>query len=55
MFSALHLVTPEGRVLDHADDQQHYAVPQHKKAIAAAIKDAEPNKAKLVVLPSYRQ
>lgn len=52
IFSALHLVTPEGRVLDHADDEQHYTMPQHKEAIAAALKETTPNKTKLVVLPS---
>jgi diguanylate cyclase (GGDEF)-like protein len=52
MFSSLHLVTTEGRVLDHADNEQHYAQPQHRKVIVAAIKEATPNKAKLLVLPA---
>jgi diguanylate cyclase (GGDEF)-like protein len=51
MFSSLHLVTLDGLILDHADYQQHYTEPQHEKAIVAAIKEAVPNKAKLLVLP----
>jgi diguanylate cyclase (GGDEF)-like protein len=50
MFNSLLLITSEGQILDKTGDAKYYAQAQHKNAVIAAIKEAEPGRAKLLVL-----
>ena len=50
MFNSLLLVSSEGQILDKTGDAQYYEQAQNKIAIFNAIKEAEPNKAKLLVM-----
>ncbi len=52
MFNSLLLITPEGEVLHQSKSAQYYSQAQYKKAILDAIKEAAPNKTKLLVLPA---
>lgn len=52
MFSSLLLITSEGQILEQSGDLQYYAQTQNKNTLMAAIKDAKPNKAKMLVLPA---
>lgn len=52
MFNSLLLLTPNGQIIDKTTGAQYYEQAQHKNIISAAIKEAEPNKAKLLVLPA---
>lgn len=51
IFNSLLLVTPEGQIQDKTTGAQYYAQSQHKNLILAAINEAEPNRARLLVLP----
>ena len=52
MFNYLLLLTPEGHILDQTGSGQFFAKRHHIDAILAAIKVAETDKVKLLVLPA---
>jgi diguanylate cyclase (GGDEF)-like protein len=51
IFNSLLIATAEGLVQDKTSGAEYYAQSQHKNLILVTIKEAPPNKARLLVLP----
>lgn len=52
MFSSLHVLSAEGHLLDHVDDEHHFSHEEYEKIINASAYDIPKGKTKLLVLPA---